>query len=249
MIRKNLGRILLFISIVTAFMISAMTPDYNLLGSIVYHAREERLGSKKITALTFDDGPYGEPTAKILDILKEKKVKATFFLVGEDVARYPELVKREVAEGHIVGNHSMDHARNLASEPIEKFKKNIEEAEDVIMSTTGLKPRFFRPPFGLTSTKTVSALYFLGYTTVMWDDMTNDWRATTTPERITERILHRLKPGSIIVLHDGRDTHKRYPRENVIETLPGLIDKIRERDYELVTLDKLIDQKPYFQSK
>lgn len=225
-------------------------PEHKLLGSIVYHGAESPgEGEKKIAALTFDDGPYGEPTEKVLDILKEKQVRATFFVVGKNAQKYPAILKREAAEGHRVGNHSFDHSKSLYKLSPAEFKKNTTEAEEAIFSIIGLRPRFFRPPFGLTSTDVIRALADMGYQVVMWSDMTNDWDASRTSEQVMERIIKRLRPGAIIVLHDGRDTQINYPRENMLKALPLIIDKIRQEGYELVTVDKLLGQDPYFANK
>lgn len=238
-----------FVIISGAVFVWAMmaVPSYNQAGSIIFHGeREVRDGNSKIAALTFDDGPYGEPTEKVLEILKEKNVKATFFVVGENAQKYPELVKKEAAGGHLIANHSYDHAQTLAAENYDAFKKNTLAAEQAIFSASGLHPRFYRPPFGLTSVDNQKVLADLGYQTVMWSDMTNDWEADQPAENLTARIIKRLKPGAIIVMHDGRDTHIGYPRENMLRALPVIIDKIRAAGYEIVSLDQLTGQNPYF---
>lgn len=221
-------------------------PQADIFSSIIYHGVSN--DKEKIVALTFDDGPYGEPTKKILDILKEKNVKATFFVVGNNAEKYPDLVKREAADGHLIGNHSLDHSPNLADEKPEDFKKNIIAADEKIYETTGLHPRFFRPPFGLTSSAVLKVLHDLKYEVIFWDDMTNDWDATQKPEDIAARIIKRLKPGAIIVLHDGRDTKINYPREDTTKALPMIIDQAREKGYEFIQLDQLVGKTPYFNS-
>lgn len=203
-------------------------------------------GSAKIVALTFDDGPYGEPTKKILDILKEKNVRATFFLTGQNTLKYPELARREITEGHLIANHSYSHRKSLAAEDAAGFKKDVLSANYAISSVAEVHPRFYRPPFGLLTPDQQKVLSELGFQTVWWDDMTNDWEFYQTSENIVFMIIKRLKPGAIIVLHDGRDVRVGYPRENTLRALPVIIDRIREAGYEIVGLDRLIGQKPYF---
>ena len=196
--------------------------------------------------LTFDDGPYGDTTNKILDILKGKNVKATFFLLGKNAEKYPEIIRREIEEGHIIGNHSYNHSRVLFLKNSKNIKENIKKAESFIEKASGVRPRFFRPPYGLRSPWMKKFLILQGYILVPLDIMTNDYNAKTKPEKITKYILKRLKPRSIITLHDGRDTKIDYPRENIIEALPKIIDGIRAKGFEIVPLDLLLGEKAYF---
>jgi peptidoglycan/xylan/chitin deacetylase (PgdA/CDA1 family) len=196
--------------------------------------------------LTFDDGPYGDTTNKILDILKEKNVKATFFLLGKNVEKYPEIIRREMEEGHIIGNHSYNHSRILFLKNSKNIKENIKKAESSIEKASGLRPRFFRPPYGLRSPWMKKFLILQGYILVPLDIMTNDYNIKAKPEKITRYILRHVQPGSIITLHDGRDTKTNYPRKNVIQALPVIIDGIREKGFEIVLLDQLTGEKAYF---
>ncbi len=201
----------------------------------------------KLAALTFDDGPYGQATIDILDILKEKNAKATFFIIGKNAEEYPDILKREIAEGHIIGNHSFNHSKYLVFLSREKLVENIKDADTAIASVSGLHPRFFRPPYGYESPFMVETINKMGYAVILWNDATEDYYMKETSQEIQERILKKLEPGAIIDLHDGRDIHTDYPRDNLIEALPVIIDKIREKGYTLVTLDKIIDQQPYFE--
>lgn len=120
----------------------------------------------KLAALTFDDGPYGEATKQILDILKAKDVKATFFIMGMRAEQYPDLLKREVQEGHLIGNHSFDHSKRLYLMSRENLLGNIRSADTAIYDAVGVHPKIFRPPYGYESPWMVSDLKKAGYTVI-----------------------------------------------------------------------------------
>jgi peptidoglycan/xylan/chitin deacetylase (PgdA/CDA1 family) len=196
----------------------------------------------KDIALTFDDGPYGGPTAAILNILENEQVPATFFLIGKNVAEYPILARREVADGDEIGNHSYDHATNLATMSSEAFLTNLTKAEDIIASTTGTHATLFRPPYGSISPTMRGVLQKEGYSVAMWTVDPKDWDfANSSSTAIIDRVLSHVKANSIILLHDGRDTHVGYPRSNTIDALPILIADLKAQGYTFVTVDTLLD--------
>jgi peptidoglycan/xylan/chitin deacetylase (PgdA/CDA1 family) len=161
-------------------------------------------------ALTFDDGPNGETTARLLDKLAIYQVKATFFLVGRYALAQPELARRIVEEGHAVGNHSMTHPRFLMLGP-EQTRQQLADAQKAIADTTGVAPRMFRPPFGGRWPHTIRSAWELGLTPVMWNAMGMDWKLKD-PAVIAARLLgdvsHNREEGvaSNLLLHDG--SHK-----------------------------------------
>ena len=195
----------------------------------------------KEVALTFDDGPYGTPTSEILSTLETDHVPATFFLIGKNVEEYPSLAKREVADGDLIGNHSYNHSMHLASATDASFQSNLDEAEQIIASTTGVHATFFRPPYGNLSLTMREVLAKEGYTIVMWNVDPRDWDFTnSSTTAVINRVLAHVKNDSIILLHDGRDTHVGYPRSNTVNALPTLINDLRARGYTFVTVDKLL---------
>ena len=238
-----------FITIYRFFTITLwgkeMTPQELIRKLNVQTIIKENVLPKKV-ALTFDDGPYGKATENILDILKEKEVKATFFLLGKNAEKYPEIVQREIREGHMIGNHSNNHSKVLFLKNPKSIKESVLKAEDSIKKASGLRPRFFRPPYGLRSPWMKKFLVSRKYILVPLDIITNDYNVKTKPEKITRYILRRIKPGSIITLHDGRDTKTDYPRENLAKALPDIIDRIRGAGYDFVTLGALTGDEPYF---
>ena len=206
-------------------------------------------GSPKLVALTFDDGPYGEATNQILDILKKERVHATFFLLGLNVEKYPAIAKRIVNEGHVIGNHSYSHSGLLSEMPPAEFQAEIRHAENMIASTTGLRPRYYRPPFHSHTPGMDQQLKDMGYVVVLWDVSTKDYDQGTSSEFIVEQIVTRTLKGKkhqhIILLHDGRDVQIGYPRQNVIQALPQIIGQLKEKGYRFVTVEQITHQPPY----
>jgi len=201
---------------------------------------------KKDIALTFDDGPYGTPTTEILDILKKEKINATFFVLGENVQKYPEITKQIILDGNVIGNHTYDHPKNLAKMPSKDFDLELSSTENLISSVDNVKPNLFRAPYGLTSPGMLKELKKDKYTLVGWSLDTQDWNySKVTPDLIEKGVLKKIKPNSIILFHDGRDTHIDYPRDNLVKALPVVIDSLRKEGYSFVTVDKLINKKAY----
>lgn len=204
----------------------------------------------KNIALTFDDGPYGTSTEKILDILKQENIHATFFLIGKNVEEFPSTSKRISNEGHLIGNHSYDHSKNLRTMSTTTFQENIQKAESTILFYTGLKPKFFRPPYGLISAQMYGRLNQEGFKTVLWNIDGMDWDYENTPTATLEKtIIKDAVPNGIILMHDGRDIKINYPRDNTINALAYIIETLKKEGYTFVTVDKIINTKPYFDEK
>ena len=208
----------------------------------------QRLGQRPgKVALTFDDGPDPRWTPKILDILKAKQAPATFFVIGRNMEDYPEIVAREVKDGHIVGSHSYTHP-NIADEPPSAVPFEFNLTQRLFQTITGRTLRFFRPPYlGDASPSTAAELaplitaQQLGYVTVGLRIDPDDWNRPDA-KLIVERTLSRLEDdnpetgGQVVLLHDsGGD------RRQTIEALPALIDSLRAKGYTLVTVADLID--------
>ena len=151
--------------------------------------------------LTFDDGPHPVHTPALLDWLKANHIHATFFLVGKNALRYPELVRRIAAEGHQIGNHTWSHA-NLTKLSEAKARSEIQRTHDLIVQITGHAPTLFRPPYGaLKAAQRQWVTSAFHYDTILWDVDSEDWKLSS-PEAITQRIERTLKPGGIILAHD-----------------------------------------------
>lgn len=201
-----------------------------------------RHGSRdlKIVALTFDDGPDPKYTSQILDILKKYDVPATFFVVGKNAERHPEILKRMVEEGHSVGNHTYSHKSLI---PLSRAKTYYEiiEADQVIKEIIGYKPVLFRPPRGLYTQYARKLLKREKYTIVLWDVSSRDW-AEIRYKDIERNVLNNVKPGSIVLFHDSGNLVTNYggDRHNTVRALPGIIEKLKQDGYIFLTVDDLI---------
>ncbi len=205
------------------------------------------LRPEKDIALTFDDGPYGTSTEEVLAILNREHIHATFFLIGKNVLEFPAEARDELADGDIIGNHSYDHSEYLAQMAPAEFADNLTEAETAIASTTGVFPRFFRAPYGNTSPALLRELSDKGYVFVSWNSDPRDWDYANSPsDQILKTVLASATPNGIILLHDGRDVLKNYPRDNMIAALPQIIASLKSEGYTFVTLEALLHQTPYF---
>ncbi len=191
--------------------------------------------SKRI-ALTFDDGPHYKYTGEILDILKEYNAKATFFVVGELAERYPELVLRELSEGHEVGNHTWSHPK-MAKLSIDQLKNEILRTERLLNEIADYRPKLFRPPEGSFRKSSEELAEANDYTLILWTVDTRDW-AHTPVDQIVEMVENETEAGSIILCHDfiGRDS----PTPDALRKfIPALLDK----GFEFVTVSELLATK------
>ena len=187
--------------------------------------------SKKI-ALTFDDGPNPDNTLLLLRTLERKNVLATFFLIGENAEAYPELVKEIQGRGHEIGNHSYSHPNMGKAEPL-KVIREIRKTQRILEQTTGTSPTLYRPPYGTMMLEDLVVIPRFGLTTILWTVDSKDW-AGIDKEQIEETILETVYNGSIIVCHEQcRAT---------IEALPRVIDILKEKGYEFVTVSEIIEE-------
>lgn len=187
--------------------------------------------SQKVVALTFDDGPHYKTTAKILEVLREKHVRATFFILGENAKNSPQLLAQELADGHEIGNHSYSH-RHLNHLSKATITEEISKAEKEIMAIAP-KPAIFRPPGGLFNRTVLEAAQEQGYTTILWTIDPHDWTRPPTQQVIDQTLSH-AKPGNIVLMHDGQ-----YPLPTP-EALVAIIDKLQQQGYEFVTVTELL---------
>lgn len=187
-------------------------------------------------ALTFDDGPDPEITPQVLSILKEYGVQATFFCIGHKVASYPALVRQIVEEGHLVGNHSFSHSYWIDFKTPPGFRKEIIDCREAIHAAAGVMPRFFRPPYGVTTPALASAVKAENVTVIGWDVRSLDG-LLRDERQILQRIEAQLKPGSIILLHD---TNPAQPR-----ILRNLLQYLREQHLQAVRVDELCEREAY----
>ncbi|MCL2368125.1 MAG: polysaccharide deacetylase family protein [Oscillospiraceae bacterium] len=189
---------------------------------------------EKVIYLTFDAGFENGYTEPILDVLRDAEVPAAFFLVGTYIRDHPELVRRMVAEGHIVANHTMNHPNMAGISDIGRFRAELEAAEEAFETATGeAMPKFYRPPEGKYSEANLKMAKELGYTTVFWSLTYVDWYVDDQPSKVQafEKLIPRMHPGAILMLHSTSATNA--------EILEELILVYREAGYEFRCLSEL----------
>lgn len=192
---------------------------------------------EKVLYLTFDAGYENGCTAKILDTLKEKQVPAAFFLVGNYIRQSPDLVRRMVAEGHTVGNHTMHHYDMSRLSDKAAFSKELTDLEALYKETVGQElPKYYRPPQGIYSEENLKMAQELGYKTLFWSLAYVDWNndAQPTKEAAFAKLLPRTHNGAVVLLHSTSKTNA--------EILGELIDKWKEAGYRFGTLEELFSQ-------
>jgi len=197
--------------------------------------------SEKAVALTFDDGPSPVWTPRILDVLKEAQVKATFFMLGMHVQRYPDVARRVAEEGHEIGNHTYDHRGVFYYKP-EELNKEVTDAEKIIKSVTGIKTKYFRPPKAWLTSKEKKQLKDMGYETLLWSLNSKDW-VTFDDRYIVQYILHHIRPGDILLFHDSGGVFRPEggKRKETVKAVGRLIEKLKERGYRFVTISQLLE--------
>jgi len=182
-------------------------------------------------AMTFDDGPHAQNTPRLLDMLKQRGIKATFFLVGECAAQYPQIVKRELAEGHEIGNHSWTHPQ-LSKMSDAAVHDELQKTQDAIVNACGLVPKLMRPPYGaFTQRQQRWCNGEFGYKCILWDVDPLDWKVRNA-EHVQSEILKHAVSGSIILSHDIHKT--------TVDAMPATLDALLAKGYKFVTVSDLL---------
>ncbi|WP_347373851.1 polysaccharide deacetylase family protein [Aequorivita sp. Q41] len=176
--------------------------------------------SKNSVYLTFDDGPIPEVTPWVLDELKKYDAKATFFCIGENVKKHPEIYKRISSEGHAVGNHTFNHLNGVKTTPSNYI-------ENTIQASALINSKLFRPPYGRIFPKQAKMLQKKGFKIVMWNIISYDYDASISGEKCLQNVLKHIKPGSVIVFHDSLKAEK-----NLRYVLPKVLEFILEKGWK-----------------
>ena len=201
-----------------------------------FNAYYRKKTDEKVMYLTFDAGYENGCTVKILDTLKKHKVTATFFLVGNYIETEPELVKRMVKEGHLVGNHTYSHPDMSQISSEESFREELESLEKLYEETTGEKMlKIYRPPQGKYSEQNLAMAKEMGYTTIFWSLAYVDWYEDQQPSReeAMKKMIPRIHPGAIVLLHSTSTTNA--------EVLDQLITKWKEMGYTFKSVEELVE--------
>ncbi len=182
-------------------------------------------------AMTFDDGPSATLTPKLLDLLAAHHIKATFFVIGENVAEHPEIVARAAREGHEIGNHSWSHP-NFGKMSDESVRRQLQQTDDAIKNATGKRPTLMRPPYGSITAREKRWIHDeFGYDIILWDVDPYDWKRPG-PAVVRARILKETRPGSIVLSHDIHP--------GTIEAMPSTFDELEAKGFKFVTVSELI---------
>src|SRR5881275_2727676 len=182
-------------------------------------------------AMTFDDGPHGTNTPKLLEMAAKRHIKLTFFVLGECVEQNPTVLQREVAEGHEIGNHSWSHP-NLAKLSDADVRSQLQRTEDIIVKTAGIKPKLMRPPYGeLTKRQRILVNHEFGYKVILWDVDPLDWKRPGS-NVVAQRIITGARPGSIILSHDIHPP--------TIAAMPQVFDALLAKGFKFVTVSELL---------
>lgn len=200
------------------------------LGYFVPTINFKKTSNNKI-AITFDDGPT-EFTPEFLDLLTKYDAKATFFCIGKQIEKHPDIFRRIHAEGHQIGNHSYSHSNSFGFFSSEKIKKELQKTDLLIQEITGEKNHYFRPPFGVTNPHIAKAIKELKHQVIGWNIRSLD-TVIEDENKILKRITKKLKSGSIILLHDTSD--------KTVNVLEQLLLTLQRENYQIVTIGKLLE--------
>lgn len=187
--------------------------------------------------LTFDDGVDAKYTKEVLRVLKENNVPATFFVVASFAEKHPELVESIKADGHVISLHSLSHKNEILQTPWD-IKKDFSKSMD-ILKELGVRPKFFRPPWGHFSLSGIKEFKKLNLTPVLWNVIVGDWKANITSKEIANRLLEKAEMGDIICLHDGRGKNEAPKR--TVEALEIVIPIWKSRGFTFGTLEELYE--------
>jgi len=216
-------------------------PDSSLWGTVTSRAagvKDDRI------ALSFDDGPTPGASDRVLDLLGELGVKASFFVIGQNVVRAPRLLERMDAEGHLIGNHSFDHSHWAMWRGRDYWQEQVDKTDEAIEEIIGKKPAMFRPPVGIKTWYTIGAARRRGQQVVAWSVRGFDGVATTS-QRIVNRVLPRCSAGDIVSLHDGIEPNAPRDPTPTLEAIKPLVIGLRQRGLTPVRLDELTGLQAY----
>jgi peptidoglycan/xylan/chitin deacetylase (PgdA/CDA1 family) len=182
-------------------------------------------------AMTFDDGPHPRNTPRLLDMLRQRNIKATFYVIGQSVELYPEITRRIVVEGHEIGNHTWTHS-NLTKLSDSAVRSEMTRTRSIIHNVTGVEPHTMRPPYGALLNRQREMIYEeFGYPTILWSVDPRDWQRPG-PDVVTSRILSQTNNGAIILAHDLHAP--------TVDAMPGTLDGLLAKGYRFLTVSQLL---------
>ncbi len=228
-----------FLSIVGIYLIYGFFYSKSVLYGRVF---SQFIVASPIVSFTFDDGP-SPSTKKILAILKKENIKATFFVVGKQIDKYPEIAKQIIDEGHCIGNHSLNHSYTLPFQSSSKIMNEVNKTQSKIDALTNkddnINKKLFRPPHGWRTPWMMKALNSHGYSVITWD-VSLDYLPNVSTQFIYNRVVKHTRPGSIVLFHDSIFGSPNDDRNNLVEALPSIIKTLKEKGYSFARIDKML---------
>lgn len=202
----------------------------HVLPSLVWNIKT----TEKVVYLTFDDGPTPEITDWVINTLDTFDAKATFFCIGNNIEKHPEIFKSIINKGHAIGNHTYNHLKGWKTKT-KDYLINIYKTQLIIDSSYNSKPLLFRPPYGRIKLKQLKALSKLNYQIIMWNILSKDWDKTVEKEVCLKNVIQNTKEGDIVVFHDSIKASR-----NMQYTLPRMLDHFTKKGYEFKRIPELI---------
>ena len=226
---------LLSLGLAAGLLLLAVLPGNSFYGPTL---AKVDTGGQRLVALTFDDGPYGQYTVELLQLLAREQVPVTFFLVGENALAYPELVRLEASQGHEIALHANIH-QDLLKLEAPALRDNITQGKASIERLSGQTVHYMRPPHGFRDWQVQEEIQRAGLQVVNWSVIPRDW---TNPgaQVIADRVCEAVEPGAIVLLHDGDSPAGRAARQQTIEATGLIISRLREQGYTFVTISELL---------
>lgn len=231
--RKQLNMLLILLSAVAIFASSALSAGQSRKQLPIYSVEN----NEKHVALTFDAAWGADDTDEIIAILKKYKIQATFFVVGSWVDKYPDEVRKLHAAGHSIMNHSDAHP-HINQLSAEEVVRDAETCNRKIEAITGVKPIFYRAPYGEYNNENVAAINSAGMYFIQWSADSVDWREEYTPERLLQNVMKQIDSGGIILCHNGA--------KYTLQELPLIIERLQSDGYKFVPLEQLIIKEDYY---
>lgn len=225
-----------YIAAITLFLLANVYGSMNLDSQYYIKSLFHGSPQKKTVAITFDDGPIPGKTEQVLDILDKHSIKATFFCIGKMVKENPELLRKIHQHGHLIGNHSYYHGALFDLQLPSTMKDELVNTDSAVFDVLGRRPRYFRPPYGVTNPMLSRAVSQTKHVTVGWSMRSFD-TVMDDKQKLIDRITKSLKAGDILLLHDKCDV--------TIQALPDLIEFINKSGLSVEPLDKMLGEPAY----
>ncbi|MEM9419535.1 MAG: polysaccharide deacetylase family protein [Planctomycetota bacterium] len=220
-------------------------PRSRIMGPLVHRGWPVGENQKPRVALTFDDGPTPDSTPAVLDALKSVDAPAAFFVIGRNVQRHPHLLRRIHDEGHLIANHTFDHDRQGLWGLNGFWRRQIDLTDDAVYDLLGKRPAMFRPPMGLKHWHMMQEAKFGGHTVVTWSRKALDGKKNPPKKTKILKRLTKARDGDVLLLHDGHEPEYPASRSVTAEAVVPLVNQLRDKGFEIVRLDKLLDMPGY----